>query len=89
MIFELLFTIIFALLSLLTFYLPGYGQTPLQLPWGIDSLFQQMSSYFHAAINTLPYLQTTLTVFLYALLFELALLIFKIILGSRTPAHIN
>jgi len=89
MIFEILFFLIFGLLSALTFWLPGYGDVPLLLPWGMDEIFTTMSSYFHGAIETLPYLRTLLTAFGYALLFELAMLIIKVFLGSRTPHAVN
>jgi len=87
MIFEILFFIIFGLLSALVFWLPGYGDVPLHLPWGIDPLFVQMSRYFHGAIDTLPYLEVVLVCFGYALLFELGMMFLKLFLGSRAPHH--
>jgi len=87
MIFEILFFIIFGLLSALTFWLPGYGEFPLLLPWGIDGVLQKMVSYYRGAIETLPYLEVVLQCFMYAILFELALLVLKLFLGSRTPGH--
>ena len=84
MIFQLLFTIIFGLLGVLLFFLPGYGQVPLLLPWGIDPIVQKMAMYFNGAIVTLPYLQVVLQVLGIGLGFELALLVIRLFLGSRS-----
>lgn len=89
MLFQILFFIVFGILSALTFWLPGYGDYPLLLPWGIDELFVTMSSYFHGAIETLPYLEVVLKAFGYALLFEIALVILKLFIGHRAPGNIN
>lgn len=87
MILQILFFIIFGALSALTFFLPGYGDTPLLLPWGMDSLFVTMVSYYRGAIETLPYLSVVLTCFLYATLFEIAMFFIKLFLGSRAPGQ--
>jgi len=90
MIIQILFMLIFGILSAMASFLPGYGDIPLLLPWGIDEVFTNMSSYFHGAIETLPYLEIVLQCFLYALLFEIALFVIKLILGSRAPGqHAN
>lgn len=87
MIFQLLFTIVFGLLGVLLFFLPGFGDVPLLLPWGIDSIIVTVASYFRGAIETLPYLSVVLDVLLYALLFEGGLMVMKLFLGSRSPQN--
>lgn len=89
MLFQILFFIVFGILSALTFWMPGYGEYPLPLPWGTDSLFQTMSSYYHGAIETLPYLEVVLEAFGYALLFEIALVILRLFIGHRAPTNTN
>lgn len=89
MILQILFFLIFGILGAFGSIMPGYGEIPLPLPWGIDSLFVTASNYFHGAMETLPYLQVVWTCFLLALGFELAMLIMKLFLGSRTPHATN
>lgn len=89
MIFQGLFYLIMGLLGLLTSWLPGYGNVPLLLPWGTDSLISTIISYYRGAIETLPYLATGLNAFIILLGFELAMLILKLFLGSRTPIKVN
>jgi len=89
MIFSILFFVILSVLSILTQFLPGAGVVPFVLPWGIDEFLVQMSAYFHGAINTFPYLEVVLRCFLYAFLFEIALIFIRLFLGSRTPTNVN
>jgi len=53
----------------------------------LDPVFSTMVSYYHGAIETLPYLAIGFEMFLYLLGFELAMLFLKLFLGSRTPMH--
>jgi len=87
MIFQILYFLIFGILSALTFWMPGYGDVPLLLPWGIDAIFVQMAGYFKGAIETLPYLQVVLTCFLIVIAFEIGMMFIKMFLGSRAPGH--
>lgn len=59
------------------------------LPWGIDSVFVTMASYFRGAIETLPYLEVVLSVFIYGVLFEIGLMVVKVFLGHRAPNNLN
>lgn len=57
------------------------------LPFGLDEILSYLVSLFHGAMETLPYLQVVWTCFLWILVFELTMLVVKLILGSRTPTH--
>jgi len=87
MIFQILYFIIFGILSALSFWLPGYGDVPLLLPWGMDSLLTTASSYYHGAISTLPYLDIVMKCFLLAVTFEIAMMFIKLFLGNRAPGQ--
>jgi len=87
MIIQILFQLLFTLASTLLSFFPGWGIYPLPLPWGLDPVFSTMVSYYHGAIETLPYLAIGFEMFLYLLGFELAMLFLKLFLGSRTPMH--
>lgn len=46
--------------------------------------------YWNSAVETLPYLQIGMTMFIYVILpFEITLLVLKVFLGHRLPAHLN
>jgi len=85
MIFQGLFYLIMGLLGLFASYLPGYGQVPLLLPWGVDGILSSIVSFYRGAMETLPYLRAGLNAFLIILAFEIGMLILKLFLGSRTP----
>jgi len=87
MIFEILFFILFGLLGVLLGWLPGWGQVPLLLPWGIDSVMVTAVSYYRSIIETVPYLEVLMQAFLYALGFELAMIVLKVFLGARVPGQ--
>jgi len=85
MLFQLLFLILFGLLGILVSFLPGFGDVPLLLPWGTDPIVVQAFSYMRGAVDTLPYLELPLQLFLYSIAFEIAMLFGKLFLGSRNP----
>lgn len=87
MILQILFTIIFSLLGVLLFFLPGYGEVPLKLPWGIDELMQSIVGVFNTAIDSFPYLGTLSTIILLGIGFEIAMMFIKLFLGHRAPSH--
>lgn len=89
MIFNIIFFLLFSLLTALLSWLPGYGDLPMLLPFGIDGVFVSAVSYFRGAIETLPYLEVVFNLFGIAILFEVALLILRLFLGSRSPSQIN
>lgn len=86
MIFQLLFSIIFGLLGVLLFFMPGFGDVPLLLPWGLDDVFVSVSSWVAGAVETFPFLSVVMDIFLYILLFEIALMVLKLFLGARAPS---
>ena len=61
--------------------------TVTELPLGIDPVLSMAVSWMYGAIATLPYLEIVWQSFLWLLGFELAFLILKLFLGSRTPAN--
>jgi len=81
MIIQLLLRIVITFVNILFSWLP----TVESLPLGIDGVLTTASSYFHGAIETVPYLQVVWTCFLYALAFELLLKLLKVFLGHRLP----
>lgn len=85
MIFQLLFSIIFGLLGVLLFFLPGFGDIPLLLPWGLDAVVVSFASLVKGAVDTLPYLSVLIEVFIYSIMFEGALIVLKMFLGARSP----
>jgi len=82
--------IIYYLLQLLiaigTAFTSVFGSVSV-LPFGIDSIVSTAVSYFYGAIDTVPYLEVVWDCFLWIILFEVSLLIGKLILGSRMPTH--
>lgn len=84
--------LIFYLLTLLVLIGDVLGKTfgfVTVLPYGVDSVLISAVSWFRGAVETLPYLEIVLTYFLYAVAFEIVLLLVKMVLGSRTPTNIN
>jgi len=73
MIIQLLITILLGAIELLFGWLP----TVETLPFGIDGALTLVVSYFRGAITTLPYLEIVWDVFLYALAFEILLVVVK------------
>lgn len=48
----------------------------------------KMVQYYNTAIDTLPYLQLPMQVFVYTIIpFEIGLLLLKVFAGSRTPTN--
>lgn len=89
MIFQILFFILSPLINALKSLLPCGDPACVTLPFGLDPLFVQISSYWHGAMITVPYFQVVWTCFLYVMAFELALLVLKLFLGSRAPHNTN
>lgn len=58
-----------------------------ELPFGIDGILTTAVSYYHGITETVPYLQVVWNCFLFVLAFEVVLLVLKLVLGSRLPAH--
>jgi len=83
MILQLLLNFVLAVLNAIFSWLPPV----IELPFGVDSILVTAVRYFHGAMTTVPYLQVVWTCFLWALAFELLMLVLKIILGSRVPAN--
>lgn len=83
MIIQLLITIALGFLTILFGWLPSVDS----LPFGIDSAFITLVSYFRGAIQTLPYMQVVWNCFLYLLGFEILMVVLKFFLGHRAPGH--
>jgi len=85
MILELLFLIIFGILSVVGIFLPGYGEVPLKLPWGVDQYVETASGWVHSFVGYVWPAEVILTVALIYLGFRLGMVFLKLFLGSRTP----
>ena len=83
MILQLIITVIIGIFSVIFGWFPEITE----LPYGIDSVMVTAVSYFHGAMETLPYLTVVWDSFLIVLGIELALLVGKLFLGHRLPAH--
>jgi len=86
MIIHILLSILIVFFNILTSWLPAVDT----LPFGIDTILATAVSYYHGITETIPYLQVVWNCFIFALGFEMALLLLKFILGHRSPgSHIN
>lgn len=83
MIFQFLFIILKTTVLLLFGFLPPADV----LPWGMDPIVSQAISYFNAFIVIFPPIGVVFQAFILYLGFRLAMLLIKLILGNRTPAH--
>lgn len=84
MIFQLLFTIFYSFLSLLTFWLPDGSQ----LPFGTDAAVVQAIGWINWLRTYLWPIDVILTVFLYYVLFRLGMMLVRAIAGHRAP-HVS
>jgi len=91
MIFEILFALIFGVLGVLLSFLPGYDVSSgiLYLPFGIDEILVLVSSAFHGAIESFPYLQAVLVALLAVVSFEIVVIVLRLFIGHRTPVSTN
>jgi len=85
MIFQILFFILAGVLGALLQFLPGYGEIPLLLPWGIDSILVYGVSLFKLVAIAIPPLSVVLNAFLYYVIFKIALLVLRLFIGHRAP----
>jgi len=81
MILQLLIQIVISAITIMFSWLPSVET----LPFGIDTILQFAVDLFKGAINTIPYLEVVWICFLYAISFEILLLILKFFLGHRSP----
>lgn len=83
MLIQIFLQILISIINIIFSWLPLSNTLPL----GLDSIFVTASSYFHGAMRTLPYLNIVWTCFLYALSFELLMIVLKLFLGHRSLGH--
>lgn len=81
MILQILFSIVFSIVTLLFSFLPD-GNT---LPFGIDNILITATQYFYAFVDVFPPMGIVLQAFLYYLGFKIAMLILKLFIGHRAP----
>lgn len=89
MILELLIVLILGVMSLFASLFPDYGTVPLLLPFGLDGVVSSATGIWVSFMQTFPYAIVAWHMLLWVVLpFELLMLVFKMILGSRLPAHL-
>lgn len=81
MILQILYSLLYIVLTLLFSWLPDGSF----LPWGTDPIFIEAVSYFRAFMIIFWPLEIVLEVFLVYLLFLLAMKILKFFVGHRAP----
>ena len=79
MISEIIIYGVTQVVSFFTAFLPGAGQVPLPLPWGLDSIMTQAVQAYKALAGAFPPFQTVLDAFIIYLGFRLVLKIIKVI----------
>jgi len=87
MIFQILFFIIAGIIGVITSLIPGSGQIPLLLPFGIDPIFvSAITTYKAFAIHNWPLVFPMAMAVIY-IAFEGGMLFLKLLLGHRAPGH--
>lgn len=74
--------IIYSVVQVVTFFtqfLPGAGQVPLKLPWGIDDIMVQAMGAYHVLANAFPPFSTILTAFTIYISFRIIVKVLKVI----------
>ena len=74
--------IIYAVINIIAFFtqfLPGAGQIPLPLPWGMDDIMVQAVGSYKVLASAFPPFQTILAAFIIYLGFRIILKILKVI----------
>lgn len=74
--------IIFSVVNVIGFFtqfLPGAGEIPLKLPWGIDDIFVQAVTAFKTLAAAFPPFNTILTAFIIYISFRVIVKIIKVI----------
>jgi len=75
-------------LNLLSAIFSVFGEV--HLPQFVYSTLALAMGYYNSAMQTLPFLELPFHMFLWVILpFELLLLVAKLFLGQRLPAHLN
>lgn len=74
--------IIYAVTQVITFFgqfLPGAGEVPLKLPWGIDDIVVSGVTGYRILASSFPPFQTVLTAFIIYLSFRIIMRLLKVI----------
>jgi len=76
---------VMSIVAALTFWLPGAGQYPLYLPWGLDDIVVSSFTYFKSFVAVFPPLEIVLQAFLLYLGWKIAMMFLRLFIGNRTP----
>jgi len=91
MIFNLLFNLVVLVFGVLFVFLPEVGIS--SIPLIGDQAYYYLAlavSYWNTGVSIFPPARIVWTVFVWVVIpFEILLLLAKVFLGSRTPAHMN
>jgi hypothetical protein len=79
MIFEIIMYGITVVITYLGSFLPGYGQVPLLLPWGLDNIVTQGVMGYRILAQSFPPFTVVLNAFIIYLGFRIALQILKVV----------
>lgn len=77
MIVELIFYILIQIVTKLTLFLPGAGQVPLKIPWGMDDILVTGVMGFKTIAQAFPPFTIVLNAFIIYFLFRIGLQLFK------------